>query len=302
MQLAFGQIFEKPATPAAQVLYHVRRAPHVGRGELVKATGLSQPTITRAVSALSQAGLLRERRDLINTARPGRPVVPLELAPWPAVLIGVALDKDDAIIGCHDSRGRLLREIVVSEFAKKHVCADVLEYIVAAIYRIRGDLLMPIKSIGLGASSLHWNDFDAIRERLEFEFKVPTIAGNAAAAIALAEIQQNVAQEDVFVVYSDTITSGAYISATGVETPDRNLTVDEWLEYFTTVRRPRQIVFAGPYFTQPETRNAIRAQLQEAFNGEVTLRIIRPELETMRTITHALSFATLNARPLELAA
>lgn len=301
MHLEFAQIFEKPATPAAQVLYHVRRAPHIGRGDLVKATGLSQPTITRAVSALSAVGLVRKRRDLINTARPGRPVIPLELAAWPAALVGVALDGDDAVIGCYDSRGRMVREVVVSEFAKNHVCADTLEYIIAAIYRLKSDLAMPIKSIALSAASIHWNDFAAIRERLEFEFSVPTIAGNFAAAIALAEIQQDITQEDVFVLFSDNVTAAAYISASGVEMPDRNLSVDEWINYLTTERRPRQILFSGAYFTDPDTRTTLRARLNDAFAGDVTLRVLRPELETLRTITHALSLAQLSAHPLDLA-
>ncbi|MFV8382281.1 MarR family transcriptional regulator [Corynebacterium hindlerae] len=301
MRLAFSQIFEKPATPAAQVLYHVRRSPHVGRGELVKATGLSQPTITRAVAALANAGLLRERRDLINTSRPGRPVVPLELASWPGAFIGVALDKDDAVIGCFDARGRLLREVVVSEFAQNHVCADVLEYIVAAIYRIKGDLHLPIKSIALSAASLHWNDFTAIRERLEFEFHVPTITGNAASALALAESQQDITEEDVLVLYSDNTTSAAYISKTGVSIPEASMSVDEWLTYLIEQDRPKQIVFSGSYFINPENRNRIRAQLTEAFHDEVKLRLTRPELETLRTITHALSLSMFNAHPLELA-
>ncbi|QGU01030.1 MarR family protein [Corynebacterium kalinowskii] len=301
MQLAFGQIFEKPATPAAQVLHHVRRNPHVGRGDLVKVTGLSQPTITRAVSALSSVGLVRERRDLVNTARPGRPVVPLELATWPAVLVGVALDGDDAVIGCYDSRGRMVREVTVSEFAKNHVCADTLEYIIAAIYRLKGDFTVPIKSIALSAASLHWNDFAAIRDRLEFEFHVPTIACNAAAAIALAEIQQDILQEDVFVLFSENVTAAAYISATGIKVPDRDLTVDEWIEFLTTERRPRQILFSGAYFTDPANRATLRARLTDAFHGDVALRVLRPELETLRTITHALSLAQLSAHPLDLA-
>lgn len=300
MQLEFGQIFEKPATPAAQVLCHVRKHPLIGRGDLVKATGLSQPTITRAVTALADAGLLRERRDLINTSRPGRPVVPLELDTWQGLLIGVALDGDDAVVGCYDSKGRLLREIVVSEFAKDHICADTLEYIIAAIYRIKGDMRVPLKAIALGASSIHWNDFTAIAKRLEFEFKVPAIAANAAASIALAEIQQDPSQEDVFVLFSENVTSGAFITTNGVSVAPNQLSVEEWLDYIIELR-PKQIVFSGAYFTDTDNRNRIRAQLNDAFQGTVILRMLRPELETMRTITHALALAEINARPLELA-
>lgn len=267
----------------------------------MKVTGLSQPTITRAVGALTAAGLLRERRDLINTARPGRPVVPLELASWPAVMIGVALDRDDAVIGCYDSRGRMLREVIVSEFAKDHVCEDTLEYIVAVIYRLKNELAFPIKAIALGASSIHWTDFAAIRERLEFEFKVPAIATNAAAAIALAELQQDPDQQDVFVLYSDNTTSAAYIGETGIFTAEPILGVPEWLEYIISEQRPSQVLFSGPHFLDPDNRTAIKQRLNDAFGDHITLRVIRPDLETMRTITHALSLAQLGARPLDLA-
>ncbi|HCT5226282.1 TPA: MarR family transcriptional regulator, partial [Corynebacterium striatum] len=59
-----GPVFTRPRTPAAKCLHLVRLNPIITRSELVEATGLSQPTITRATAALLQKGLVQERNDL----------------------------------------------------------------------------------------------------------------------------------------------------------------------------------------------------------------------------------------------
>ncbi|WP_047239342.1 MarR family transcriptional regulator [Corynebacterium epidermidicanis] len=301
MQTAFHQIFEKPTTPAAQVLYHIRQSPRIGRGELVTATGLSQPTITRAVIALTTAGLLQERRDLINTTRPGRPVVPLELTTWPGLLIGIAVDVDDCIIGCYDFRGRLLREVHVAEAAPEHPVSDVLEYIMAAIHRIKGEVPMPLRSISLGVASPHWTDLSWIKHRLEFEFSVPAIAANAAASIAIAEVQQNRNQANVFVLFDENSTSAAWITENAIISTSEIRTVDEWLRYIINGPRPSSVLFSGTGFSDPQVRTRIRSLLNTELGTEVQLRVTRPELETLRTISAALAMSPLQADPLKLA-
>lgn len=300
MQVAFHQIFEKPQNPASQVMYHVRQTPHISRGDLVTATGLSQPTITRAVIALSNAELIHERRDLINTSRPGRPVVPLELSAWPGLMIGIAVDVNEALIGCYDFRGRLLREVRVPEAAPKYPVSEVVEYIIAAIHKIRSEFSMPLRAISLGAASPYWNELSWAKSRLEFEFNVPALACNAAASIGLAEIQQNRNQEHVFVLFAENSVSAAWITATGVDTCTQVLTIDEWLDYAVTQGRPSSIVFSGQAFADPQMRTPIRNRLQSELGPQVNLRITRPELETLRTITASLALAPLQSDPLGL--
>src|SRR5699024_2153028 len=75
-----GPVFTPPQTPAARCLHLVRLNPIITRSELVEATGLSQPTITRATAAPLEAGLVQERTDLTRTRGRGRPTVPLEVA------------------------------------------------------------------------------------------------------------------------------------------------------------------------------------------------------------------------------
>ncbi|MDU0479741.1 MarR family transcriptional regulator [Staphylococcus chromogenes] len=301
MQVAFHQIFEKPTTPAAQVLYHVRATPRVSRGELVKATGLSQPTITRAVIALSNAGLVQERRDLINTARPGRPVVPLELTAWPGLLIGIAVDVHDCLIGCYDFRGRLLREVRVKETAPPHSVPDVLEYIIAAIHRIKNEFPIPLRAISLGCASPEWTELSWIKSRLEFEFNVPAMACSAAASIALAEIQQNRAQENVFVLFSENSVSAAWITENGVTSTAQQFSEADWLDYIISGPKPSSIIFSGANFFDPQRRAPIRTRLQTELGTEVPLRVTRPELETLRTISAALALSPMQSDPLALA-
>lgn len=298
MKVSFGQVFEKPTTPAAQVLYHVRKNPHMGRGELVKLTGLSQPTITRAVSALSQHGLLRERRDLINTARPGRPVIPLELANCPGILIGIAVDTDETLIGFYDLRGRLLREVHVGESAPEHATSDVLEHIIAAIHRVKMDLHMPLRAVSFGVASPFWHELGWVRTRLEFEFSVPARTYSASDAVALAEIQQDASQSGVFVLFAEHVISASWITETGVEGTTDTLSIEDWLDYIIRGPKPRSIVFSGLQFVDQHIRAPIRARLQAELGNDVTLRLTRPEFETLRMIAAALALAPLHTNPL----
>ena len=83
--------FILPETPAASCLHYLRHHGLTTRNELVTRTGFSQPTVTRAVTALIQAQLVQERPDLIFSSGPGRPRVPVELAPSPRLHVGVSI-------------------------------------------------------------------------------------------------------------------------------------------------------------------------------------------------------------------
>ena len=72
--------FSSPRTPASKCLHLIRLNPITSRSELVEATGLSQPTVTRAIAALVKAGYVVERNDLTRSQVRGRPTIPLELA------------------------------------------------------------------------------------------------------------------------------------------------------------------------------------------------------------------------------
>ncbi|MCQ9370771.1 ROK family protein, partial [Corynebacterium sp. 35RC1] len=63
--------FTRPSSPAAACLHLIRHFQPVMRSTLIEGTGRSQPTVTRAVSALIGADLVRERPDLSTPTGPG---------------------------------------------------------------------------------------------------------------------------------------------------------------------------------------------------------------------------------------
>ena len=82
----FTMVFSRPTTPAAKCLHLIRLHETTSRSDLVKATGLSQPTVTRAIAALVDAGYVTERNDLTQSKGRGRPTIPLELADMPGAV------------------------------------------------------------------------------------------------------------------------------------------------------------------------------------------------------------------------
>ena len=101
-------LFSRPASPAAKCLHLVRLGELTSRSELIEATGLSQPTITRAVTALANAGYVTERLDLAKSNGRGRPTVPLELADPVAIHAGVSIGTESTYIALYDVKGRTL--------------------------------------------------------------------------------------------------------------------------------------------------------------------------------------------------
>ncbi|RIU98444.1 ArsR family transcriptional regulator, partial [Klebsiella pneumoniae] len=101
--------FTRPTTPAAKCLHLIRLQDLTSRSELVQATGLSQPTVTRAIAALTEAGLVNERTDLTRSTGRGRPTIPLELAEPDPIYGGIAVGTDFTYVAVFDLRGRTLR-------------------------------------------------------------------------------------------------------------------------------------------------------------------------------------------------
>lgn len=98
----------KVAPAATRVLEEVRGAGPLARDLIGRATGLSPATVSRAVSALTEAGLLRERRDLAPTGQVGRPGAPVEIDPTSYVVVGVHLGVLETTVALCDVAGRVL--------------------------------------------------------------------------------------------------------------------------------------------------------------------------------------------------
>lgn len=195
-----GPVFTRPRTPAAKCLHLVRLNPIITRSELVEATGLSQPTITRATAALLQAGLVQERNDLTRSRGRGRPTVPLEVAENDWILAGIAVGTSQTHIGFYDTLGRTIREDDVPTPVAQLSEEDFIEHIMAGVHRLSAGLDRKLVSVGITtsgtvdaagrvtAANLGWVDVDIV-ERLRYQFSVPVVVSSAVPAILGSETQ-----------------------------------------------------------------------------------------------------------------
>lgn len=226
--------FARPKTPASKCFHLMRLQPLTTRSELVEVTGLSQPTVTRAVTALINAGLVVERNDLTQSQGRGRPTIPLELADSPGVYAGIAVGTSVTYIGLFDAHGRTVRDVEVATPMARLRAEDFIEHVMAGLNRLSAGLERPLASVGVtfpgavsadgvvNAPSLGWDDVD-IAGRLRFQFSVPVTVSAAVPAIIGSELQN--AEVDftqdppvIMALFADdsvgaAITSGEHITA-----------------------------------------------------------------------------------------
>lgn len=224
-----GPVFTPPQTPAARCLHLVRLNPIITRSELVEATGLSQPTITRATAALLEAGLVQERTDLTRTRGRGRPTVPLEVADIKWMLAGIAIGTSSTHIALYDTMGRTLREDDISTPVAKLSEEDFIEHIMAGVNRLTTGLSHTLVSVGVTtsgavddnglvwASNLGWEGVD-IAARLRYQFNVPVVVSSAIPAILGSETQSADlnATGNTLVLFADDSIGAALSSEEGV--------------------------------------------------------------------------------------
>ena len=141
--------FILPETPAASCLHYLRHHGLTTRNELVTRTGFSQPTVTRAVTALIQAQLVQERPDLIFSSGPGRPRVPVELAPSPRLHVGVSIFAHEYFVGYFDTKGRTVRHRQVPYTLSRTTPEKLWEHISTSIHLTGSSLGLPIANIGI---------------------------------------------------------------------------------------------------------------------------------------------------------
>jgi len=94
--------------PAAAVFAAARRRGPIARDTIATVTGLSIATVNRQVTALLEAGLLRERADLAVAGAIGRPRVPVEVNHEPFLTLGVHIGARTTSIVATDLLGRVL--------------------------------------------------------------------------------------------------------------------------------------------------------------------------------------------------
>lgn len=97
---------------AARVIMQVRRGGVTMREDLVQSIGLSAATVSRAVSALTDARLLRQRPDIVRVGAVGRPTVPVQLDPDHFIVVGLHVGRVTTVISLADLNGRVIAKSV----------------------------------------------------------------------------------------------------------------------------------------------------------------------------------------------
>lgn len=192
--------FARPHTPPAKCLHLVRLKSVTSRSDLVAATGLSQPTVTRAVTALLDAGYVAERADLVTAQGRGRPVIPIELADTGVLHAGIAVATASTYIALFDIKGHTIRETDVATDVANLEKGDFIQHIMAALNRMMADLSQPLATVGMTTSgsvtkdgvvtapNLGWFQED-IGAQLREQFSVPVTVTSAVAGIVGSEMQ-----------------------------------------------------------------------------------------------------------------
>lgn len=224
-------VFSRPRTPAAKSLHLVRLNQIVTRGELVDATGLSQPTITRAVSSLIGAGLVHERTDLTRSQGRGRPTIPIELSNHPALHAGIAVGTSTTYIGLFDTRGRTIRDADVPTPVAELTESDFIEHVMAGLNRLTAGLERPLAAVGVTTSgrvsedgivdapNLGWHGVD-FAGRLRYQFSVPVVVSAAVPAILGSEIQSADLPTGTMALFADDSIGAAVADDQGVSQID----------------------------------------------------------------------------------
>lgn len=97
-----------PDAAAASVFSAVRSRGPVARDAIAQLTQLSIATVNRQVTALLEAGILRERADLAVSGAIGRPRVPVEVNHEPYLTLGIHIGARSTSIVATDLFGRTL--------------------------------------------------------------------------------------------------------------------------------------------------------------------------------------------------
>ncbi|KUH82004.1 MULTISPECIES: ROK family protein [unclassified Mycobacterium] len=93
---------------AASVFSAARLRGPIARDVIAQVTGLSIATVNRQVTALLEAGVLRERADLAVSGAIGRPRVPVEVKHEPFLTLGIHIGARSTSIVAADLFGRTL--------------------------------------------------------------------------------------------------------------------------------------------------------------------------------------------------
>ncbi len=132
---------------AYQVLRVLQPGQELSRAEIARSSGISAPTVSRAVESLLQAGLLEEID--AREAVPGRPARKLRLARVSAQVVGVVIDAEECTVSVAGLDGRATSNSVI-HFATPTKYDELIAACADAVSRCTGDT--GISTLGVGIS------------------------------------------------------------------------------------------------------------------------------------------------------
>jgi predicted NBD/HSP70 family sugar kinase len=145
------------------------------RAEIVRQTGISAPTISKAVGSLLEAGLLEES-DIPSSSAVGRPGRPLMLATKTSHVIGVVLDADRIRTVAAGLDGGL-RADTVAERATPSSYAQLLDAVVGMLTPVL-DSGINVQGIGISTPGLT----DQLRQEVVLSPNLPCTNGRSPSA------------------------------------------------------------------------------------------------------------------------
>lgn len=318
-----SSVFSGPTNPAALCLQIIRQHQPITRSFLVGTTPLSQPTITRATAKLIEAHLIHERPDLVIPSGPGRPTIPLEFAPNPWVMVGIAVGTRSTFIGMFGTRGQLLREkflqIEPKDMSAEAFCAELVPHVTAMAH----SALLPLAAVGVSTSgqvsdndlitapNLGWEKANLTAE-LESQLYVPITLTSVVEAIAGAEQQNQVSilpsteaiQDRGLVFYADDSIGAAVHTTTSVETLSVDSTSEDYSDAILSLAAetaPSRIVLAGSAFQNREDARAIGRAIRSSEFSTTEIRVIPTHADNARAAARAVALSPLIADPVSLA-
>ncbi|MBH5295317.1 ROK family protein [Corynebacterium ulcerans] len=315
--------FTQPSVPAASCLHLIRHFQPVTRSKLVTGSGKSQPTVTRAVAALMEAKLVRERPDLSIPNGPGRPTIPIELSVSPWAQIGVAVGTKTTYVGAYSTRGVAIQEKILDIVPAQMSADQYAETLAIAIREIAELSELPLANVGIATSghvnslglvtakNLGWEGVD-LAGRIYNRISAPVTVSSAITAIAGAEQQaQNPdAPANSLIFYADDSIGAALqnLQEVVILPLDENIHGSSSLGASAVAlveqTRPKVIVLAGSAFENSEDALAVGQELRKSPHGtkdKLEIRVIPTHLDNARAAARAIAMDRLIEDPLGLA-
>ncbi len=160
---------------AYQVLRVLQPGQELSRAEIARSSGISAPTVSRAVESLLQAGLLEEMD--AREAVPGRPARKLRLARISAQVVGVVIDAEECTVSVAVLDGRATSETVI-RFATPPDYDELISDCVAAVGRCTSASNITTLGVGISVPGL----IDARNNMSILSPNVPQTNGHSPAA------------------------------------------------------------------------------------------------------------------------